>query len=147
MAARSCVYPSLLWADAVFAEHLHLTGGQRCPPFCVRICGRAALSYQRYRGQLLLSVPEKDRGVAILNHVCTCSGLFVRGVIDLATANSGVDRGCQVQSPMAAFLPLDGQPVAVPEDPELLDVSALTIVTKVTNQGLEPDHVELLRLR
>ena len=67
-------------------------------------------------------------------------------MIDLAAANSGVDRGCQVQLPMAALLPLDGQPVAVAEDPELLDVSALTIVTKVTNQGLEPDHVELLRL-
>lgn len=47
---------------------------------------------------------------------------------------------------MAALLPLDGQPVAVAEVPELLVVSALAIVTKVTNQGLEPDHVELLRL-
>lgn len=67
-------------------------------------------------------------------------------MIDLAAANSGVDRGCQVQLPMAALLPLDGQPVAVAEVPELLVVSALAIVTKVTNQGLEPDHVELLRL-
>lgn len=47
---------------------------------------------------------------------------------------------------MSAFLPRDGQPVAVAEDLELLDVSALTILTKVTNQALELNHVELLRL-
>lgn len=67
-------------------------------------------------------------------------------MIDLAAANSGVDRRCQVQLPMSAFLPRDGQPVAVAEDLELLDVSALTILTKVTNQALELNHVELLRL-
>lgn len=54
----------------------------------------------------------------------------------------GVDGGWQVELAMAAFLPLDGQPVVVAEDLELMDVYALTIVADC---GLELEHVELLR--
>jgi len=49
----------------------------------------------------------------------------------------------QVDLPIAAFLPLDGQPLGEADDLDLMDVYALTIVS---DHGLELDHVELLRV-
>lgn len=48
----------------------------------------------------------------------------------------------QADLPLGAFLPLDGPPVLVAEDLELMDVYTLTIITDL---GLEFEHVELRR--
>ena len=124
---------------------LHVIGipAARCARHPLRLTAGSML---RFRGRT--TVPGMVRfGFSAQKMAGVFAGKFE---VDLnaeqlrAAAIPGVDGGWQVQLPMPAFLPLDGQPVGVAEDLELLDVYALTIVT---DHGLELDHVELLRLQ